>query len=44
MMPWRFLELKDPPAPPRRRVHLLRPIPAPKDVVFGAGQPANRAA
>jgi len=44
MMPWRFLEQKDPPAPPRRRVHLLRPIPSPKELVVGAGKPANRAA
>jgi len=44
IMPWRFLELKTPPAPQRPRVRLLRPVPAPSDTGRRTTQPAHRAA
>jgi len=44
IMTWRFLELKTPPPPRRPRVHLLRPVPAPKELVRTAPRPFRHAA
>jgi hypothetical protein len=44
IMPWRFLELKPPPAPRRPRVRLLRPVPRSNDLLHPASQPTHRAA
>jgi len=44
IMPWRFLEMKAPPPPRRPRVHLLRPIPEPKELVRTTSRPFVRAA
>jgi hypothetical protein len=46
IMPWRFLELKTPPPPqrPSPRVHLLRPVPKPKDLARTTSPPTRRAA
>jgi hypothetical protein len=44
IMPWRFLEMKTPPPPRRLRVHLLRPIPEPKELVRTTSRPFVRAA